>query len=55
MAHSLRLKVVGEEVETLEQATFLRENGCHELRGYLFSHPLPADEFTRFLERENND
>ncbi len=52
MAHSLQLKVVAEGVETLEQAEFLRSNGCHELQGYLLGRPVPAEEFTRFLERD---
>jgi diguanylate cyclase (GGDEF)-like protein len=50
MAHSLRRRVVAEGVETLEQADFLRENGCDELQGYLFSKPIRAEEFARLLE-----
>ena len=50
MAHSLRLRVVAEGVETLEQAEFLLELGCDELQGYLFSAAVPAEDFTRFLE-----
>jgi len=51
MAHDLGLRVVAEGVETREQADFLRERGCHELQGFLFSQPVPPDEFTRFLVR----
>lgn len=36
----------------IAHANFLTESGCEELQGYLFSPPVPADEFTRFLERE---
>lgn len=52
MAHHLLMQVVGEGVEVEEQAQSLRELGCEELQGYLFSPPVPAAEFLRFLERE---
>jgi diguanylate cyclase (GGDEF)-like protein len=55
MAHQLLLPVVGEGVETMEQAQSLSEIGCDELQGYLFSRPLPASEFERFLTREKDD
>jgi EAL domain-containing protein (putative c-di-GMP-specific phosphodiesterase class I) len=45
LAHSLKLKVVGEGVETEEQARLLRLLGCDEMQGYLFSKPVPADVF----------
>ncbi|MGH0036690.1 MAG: putative bifunctional diguanylate cyclase/phosphodiesterase [Myxococcota bacterium] len=50
MAHNLLLKVVGEGVETLEQAESLRELGCDELQGYLFSRAVPGAGIVRFLE-----
>ena len=55
MAHQLLLPVVGEGVETLEQAQSLTEIGCDELQGYLFSRPLPAADFEQFLVREKDD
>ena len=50
IAKNLRLKVVGEGVETEHQAAFLRKRGCDELQGHLFSRPVPAQDFLRFLE-----
>ena len=52
MAHSLRLSVVAEGVETREQAEFLRESGCDEIQGYLISPAVASEQFTRFLDRE---
>lgn len=49
MAHSLRLGVIAEGVETEEQLAFLRDKGCEVVQGYFYSKPLPADEFIRWL------
>ncbi|MDP2025910.1 EAL domain-containing protein [Sulfuriferula sp.] len=50
LAHSLKLKVVAEGVETEEQSRLLRLLDCDEMQGYLFSKPLPSEIFeTRFL------
>ena len=50
MAHSLRLAVIAEGVETSEQLDFLRANGCDEMQGYLFCRPLPVDQLLRLLQ-----
>ena len=50
MAHSLRLKVVAEGVETAQQLQFLRDNGCDEMQGYYLSKPLAEDQFQCLLQ-----
>ncbi|AVR97727.1 putative bifunctional diguanylate cyclase/phosphodiesterase [Pseudoduganella armeniaca] len=49
MAQQLRQEIVAEGVETLAQMNFLRELGCDQLQGYLFSQPVPAPDFERML------
>ncbi|WHZ21485.1 MAG: diguanylate cyclase/phosphodiesterase (GGDEF & EAL domains) with PAS/PAC sensor(s) [Nitrospira sp.] len=49
MAHSLNLSVLAEGVETDEQLSRLREEGCDEVQGYLFSRPVCAEEFESLL------
>ena len=52
MAHGLSMKVVTEGVETHAQLDFLREHGCEQYQGYIFSKPLPAAEITNKLSRK---
>lgn len=49
MARALRLKVMGEGVETQEVADFLHSQSCDEFQGFLFSAPVPADQTDRFI------
>jgi diguanylate cyclase len=51
MAHSLRLKVVAEGVETEEQARMLRRLRCDQMQGYLFSKPLPSAALVELLRK----
>jgi len=48
LGHNLRLKVVGEGVETGAQFEFLKQHACDEVQGYHFGRPMPAVEFERF-------
>jgi diguanylate cyclase (GGDEF)-like protein len=48
MAHVLGLRVVAEGVDQEEQVRFLKEQGCDELQGFLFSGPLDPDDFLCF-------
>jgi EAL domain-containing protein (putative c-di-GMP-specific phosphodiesterase class I) len=45
LAHSLKLKVVAQGVETEEQSRLLRLLNCDEMQGFLFSKPVPAEIF----------
>ncbi len=49
LAHSLRLTVVGEGVETEGQLQFLLERGCEEAQGFYFDQPLRAEAFQTVL------
>ncbi|MEH2324202.1 MAG: EAL domain-containing response regulator [Nostoc sp.] len=49
MAHNLNLDVVAEGVETEAELDFLRQHNCNSMQGFLFSRPLPAAEFEKFL------
>ncbi len=52
LAQRLRMKVVAEGVETLEQVAFLRASRCDQIQGYYLSKPLTAQEMSRFLTRD---
>ncbi len=49
MAHNLELEVIAEGVETHAQAAFLLNERCQEAQGFLYSKPLPAQDFEAYL------
>jgi len=52
LAHSLDIRVVGEGVEEEAQWLILREQGCDEVQGFLFSKPLPPGECRDLVMRQ---
>ncbi|MGO4379153.1 EAL domain-containing protein [Pseudoduganella sp. RAF53_2] len=50
MAHSLKLRVIAEGVESRPQLEYLRRNRCDEIQGYYFSRPIPAGEMGQLVE-----
>ncbi len=50
LAKNFNLKLVAEGVETREQAKIVRELGCDYAQGFLFSPPVPPEEFEKLVE-----
>lgn len=55
MGHSLSLRVIAEGIETESQRDFLATCGCDVMQGYLYSRPLMASDFARFLAIASTD
>jgi predicted signal transduction protein with EAL and GGDEF domain/DNA-binding response OmpR family regulator len=54
LAHSLKLKVVAEGVETQAQLAFLRSRRCDEYQGFLTSRAVPAKDFSLLVNTLDN-
>lgn len=54
IAHNLKLNTVAEGVENREQLAFLAGCGCDSYQGFLFSKPLPAQQFAALICAEAN-
>ncbi|MDD2467954.1 MAG: EAL domain-containing protein [Desulfobulbus sp.] len=52
LAQALKLRVVAEGVETMEQRQFLENEGCDEIQGFWFSRPLRAGKFLQLLQTQ---
>ena len=50
MAHLLNLKVIAEGVETEAELKLLKDYGCNEIQGYLYSRPLPLKDFEALVK-----
>ena len=51
MAHKLGLKVIAEGVETVAQKDWLKAAECDYAQGYLFSEPVPSQDFRKLLNK----
>lgn len=51
MAHNLNLQVIAKGVETDEQMDYLRKVHCDEIQGYIFSHPVGAQEISEMIHQ----
>ncbi|POH62690.1 MULTISPECIES: EAL domain-containing response regulator [Cryobacterium] len=49
MARSLKLRVIAEGVENVDELAFLKEHLCDGAQGYLFSRPIPGPQFMALL------
>ena len=49
LAHNLQLNIIAEGVETLDQLSFLQDNGCSVIQGYYFSKPIDINAFSLYL------
>ena len=54
IAHTLRLRVIAEGVETARQLDLIRRQGCNEIQGYYFSRPLNPEGFLRFAKKQHS-
>ena len=54
LAHSLKLKVIAEGVETSAQLALLRAQGCDEIQGFFFSQPLSVADMEKLLNTKTH-
>lgn len=53
LGQSLHFAVIAEGVETQGQLEFLMQNDCHCFQGYLFSRPIPSEQFADYFLRNS--
>ncbi len=54
LAKILKLNIVAEGVETIEQLDFLLNHDCHIFQGYFYSRPLPKAQFDAYFHSRND-
>jgi diguanylate cyclase (GGDEF)-like protein len=52
LGHNLDMRVIGEGVENVRQAAYLRDQGCDEGQGYYFQRPVVAEQLTASLQKK---
>ena len=52
MGHDLDMRVVAEGVENQLQLDFLTDRNCHLIQGFVFSQPIPAEEYIKFIQQQ---
>ena len=55
LGRNLKLTIIAEGIETEVQAQILRDMGCHEGQGFLYSRGLPAEEIASWLQQRKNN
>ena len=53
IANTLKLEVIAEGVETIEQVNFLRSIGCNIVQGYYYCKPVKAEEYEELIKKES--
>ncbi len=54
LGHGLEMSIVAEGVETQEQLTFLADEGCDAVQGYLLGKPAPVRQYAAVVGRNSD-
>lgn len=55
LSNQLKMDVIAEGVETMEQLEVLQNYNCNTVQGYLYSKPMPAYQFAELLKKQRID